>query len=94
MPTNQCFMVIERFRNRDAAAVYRRFRERGRLAPDGLTYVESWVDESLQVCFQVMRTDRRELLDEWMAQWSDLVDFEVYPVVTSAEAAARVLGSA
>ena len=87
-------MVIERFRNRDAAAVYRRFRERGRLAPDGLTYVESWVDESLQVCFQVMRTDRRELLDEWMAQWSDLVDFEVYPVVTSAEAAARVLGSA
>ena len=94
MSTGQYFMVIERFRNGDAAAVYRRFRERGRLAPDGLTYVESWVDESLRICFQVMRTDRRELLDEWMAQWSDLVDFEVYPVVTSAEAAARVLGSA
>jgi hypothetical protein len=87
------FMVIERFRDGDAVPVYRRFRERGRLAPDGLTYVDSWVDESLRVCFQVMRTDRRELLDAWMAQWEDLVEFEVHPVVTSAEAAARVLGA-
>jgi hypothetical protein len=71
--------------------VYRRFRERGRLTPEGLMYVDSWVDASLQICFQVMRTDRRELLDQWMAQWSDLVDFEVYTVVTSAEAAAKVL---
>lgn len=86
-------MVIERFRDGDAVPVYRRFRERGRLAPDGLTYVDSWVDESLRVCFQVMRTDRRELLDAWMAQWEDLVEFEVHPVVTSAEAAARVLGA-
>ena len=93
MTTPTLFMVIERFRGGDALAVYRRFRERGRLTPDGLTYVDSWVDESLRICFQVMRTDRRELLDEWMARWSDLVEFEVYPVITSAEAASRVLGA-
>jgi len=85
------YMVIERFRGGDAVPVYRRFRERGRLAPDGLTYVNSWVDDSLRICFQLMRTDRRELIDEWMSRWSDLVEFEVYPVVTSAEAAARVV---
>ena len=85
------YMVIERFRGGDPRPVYERFRERGRMAPDGLTYVESWVDESLRICFQVMRTDRRELLDAWMGRWSDLVEFEVYPVVTSAEAASRVL---
>lgn len=84
-------MVVERFRNGDAGPVYRRFRERGRLAPDGLTYVDSWVDESLGICFQLMRADRRELLDEWMAAWSDLVEFEVYPVITSADAASRVI---
>ena len=86
-------MVLERFRDGDAEPVYRRFRERGRLTPDGLTYVESWVDDSLRMCFQVMRTDRRELLDEWMTRWSDLVEFEVHPVITSAEAASRVLGA-
>ena len=89
MTTPTLFMVIERFRGGDALAVYRRFRERGRLTSEGLTYVDSWVDESLRICFQVMRTDRRELLDEWMARWSDLVEFEVYPVITSAEAASR-----
>ena len=93
MTTPTLFMVIERFRGGDALAVYRRFRERGRLTSEGLTYVDSWVDESLRICFQVMRTDRRELLDEWMARWSDLVEFEVYPVITSAEAASRVLGA-
>jgi hypothetical protein len=86
------YMVIEHFRDGDPVPVYRRFRERGRMAPEELTYVDSWVDESLRLCFQVMRTDRRELLDQWMEQWSDLVAFEVFPVVTSAEAASRVLG--
>lgn len=89
--TDMLFMVIERFRGGDAEPVYRRFRERGRLTPEGLTYVDSWVDDSLRMCFQLMRTDRRDLLDEWMSQWSDLVEFEVYPVVTSREAASRVL---
>lgn len=84
------YMIIERYRNGDAAAVYRRFRERGRMAPEGLTYVSSWINEPLTVCYQVMETSDRGLLDEWMRNWSDLVDFEVHPVITSQEAAARV----
>jgi len=83
------FMVIERFRHGDAAPVYARFRERGRLAPEGAKYKSSWVDESFQVCFQVMEADSRSLLDEWIANWEDLVDFEVIPVVDSATAQAR-----
>jgi len=86
------FMVIEHFREGDAVPVYARFRERGRLAPEGLTYVNSWVTADLTRCYQVMACDDRALLDEWLARWSDLVDFEVVPVVTSAEAAARVNG--
>jgi hypothetical protein len=85
-------MVIEHFRNGDPAPVYRRFRERGRLAPEGLTYVNSWVDVNLRRCYQVMETEDRRLLDQWLANWSDIVDFEVHPVITSADAAARVAG--
>ena len=84
------YMVVEHFKNRDAVPVYRRFRDRGRLAPEGLTYVSSWVDEQLERCYQLMETDQRELLDEWISNWNDLVDFEVYPVITSQEAAARL----
>ncbi len=87
-------MVIERFRNDDPAPVYARFRERGRLAPDGLRYVKSWVTDDLAQCYQVMECDDRALLDEWMAAWSDLVAFEVIPVMTSPEAAARVPATA
>ena len=80
------FMIVEIFKDGDPAPVYRRFRERGRLAPDGLRYVSSWVDERLERCFQLMETSEPQLLDEWMANWRDLVDFEVYPVMSSAEA--------
>lgn len=84
------YMVVERFKNGDAVPVYRRFRERGRLAPDGLTYVNSWVSSDLRVCYQVMDAPDRGMLEAWIAAWSDLVDFEVVPVMTSPEAAARV----
>ena len=84
------YMVIERFRNGDAAPVYRRFRERGRMAPEGLAYISSWVNEELSICYQVMETSDRSLLDEWMCNWSDLVEFEIHPVMTSQEAAQRV----
>ena len=83
------FMILERFRDGDPAPVYRRFRERGRLAPEGLTYVSSWVTEDLTLCYQVMECTDRRLLDQWMANWSDLVEFTVVPVLTSAEAAER-----
>jgi hypothetical protein len=84
------YMVIEHFRNRDPLPVYRRFRDRGRLAPDGLKYVASWVTLELDRCYQVMECDDRQLLDQWLAHWRDIVDFDVVPVITSAEAAQRV----
>ena len=80
------FMIVETFKDRDPLPVYRRFRERGRLAPDGLHYLSSWVDDRLERCFQLMETSERRLLDEWMAKWRDLVELEVYLVMTSAEA--------
>ena len=79
------FMVIERFKNRDAKAVYRRFRDQGRMAPDGLTYVESWVEANFDRCFQLMECDDARLLQRWVAFWSDLIEFEIVPVVPSAE---------
>ena len=84
------YLVIEHFRDGDAGPVYERFRARGRLAPDGLSYVTSWVTDDLTRCYQVMACDDPVLLERWMAAWSDLVDFEVHPVISSAEAAARV----
>jgi hypothetical protein len=84
------YMVIEHFRDGDAAPVYARLRERGRLVPEGLTHVTSWVAQDLRRCFQVMETGDPALLEAWMAQWRDLVDFEVHRVVSSEEAAARV----
>jgi len=84
------YMVIEHFRNGDAVPVYRRFRERGRMAPEGLAYISSWVNEALSTCYQVMETPERSLLEEWMRNWADLVEFEVHPVITSQEAAQRV----
>ena len=85
------YMIIERFRGGDPVPVYRRFRERGRLAPDGLRYVASWVTADLRQCFQVMECEDPRLLEEWTSGWSDLVEFEILPVVTSAEAADAVL---
>jgi hypothetical protein len=83
-------MVVETFR-RGAAPVYQRAADQGRMLPDGLVYLDSWVDERLDRCFQLMKTDDRRLFDEWTARWSDLAEFEVVPVLTSAEAAERVL---
>lgn len=81
------FMVIERFRNRDAKAVYQRFKERGRMLPDGLKYVESWTEATFDRCFQLMECEDPRLLQQWVSRWQDLVEFEIVPVVTSKEAA-------
>lgn len=84
------FMVVEHFRGGDARPVYARFRAQGRLAPEGLRYVNSWVTDDLTTCYQVMECEDRALLDQWIDAWSDLVEFEVHSVITSAEASARV----
>ena len=84
------YLIIEIFKNQDPVPVYRRFRDRGRLAPEGVRYVSSWVNEDLERCFQLMEADTRQLLDEWLANWNDIVEFEVYAVISSNEAAERI----
>ena len=84
------YMIIESFKNGDPVPVYRRFRDHGRLAPEALKYVSSWVTSDMTKCYQLMECEDRRLLEQWIAQWYDLVDFEVVPVITSAEAAERV----
>jgi hypothetical protein len=87
------YMIIERFRDGNALPVYRRFRERGRLAPEGLRYVNSWVTDDLRRCYQLMECDSRALLDEWIANWQDIVDFEIESVMTSADALTAITPS-
>jgi hypothetical protein len=84
-------MVIETFPD-TAPVIYARAGDQGRMLPDGLEYVDSWVDESLGRCFQLMETDDPSLFDRWIERWADLGSFEVVPVISSAEAAARVAG--
>jgi 2-hydroxy-3-keto-5-methylthiopentenyl-1-phosphate phosphatase len=78
-------MVIERFKNQDAKAIYRRLRDQGRSIPDGLRYVNSWIEASFDRCFQLMECDDARLLQQWVASWSDLIEFEIVPVVPSAD---------
>ena len=77
------FMVIERFRDRDPKPVYRRLRDSGRHMPVGLEYIDSWVEPNFERCFQLMETDDARLLQKWVASWSDLMEFEILPVVHS-----------
>lgn len=84
------YMVVETFRKGDAVPVYRRFRDRGRLMPNGVEYRGSWVSDDLRRCFQVVECMDRSLLDEWVANWQDVIEFEVVPVMTSADAAAAL----
>ena len=84
------FMVIERFRGQDALSVYRRVRERGRLIPEGVEFVDSWVSADLGRCFQLMRCEDVALLQRWIAGWTDLVEFEVVPVTPGTETSASL----
>jgi hypothetical protein len=84
------YMIIESFRNRDPVPVYRRFRDQGRLAPEALKYISSWVTTDMSRCYQLMECEDRRLLDEWIPRWSDLTDIEVIPVITSAQAVERI----
>jgi Protein of unknown function (DUF3303) len=85
------FMVIERFKNRDAKAVYTRFKEKGRMLPDGLKYRGSWVEDNFDRCFQLMECDDPHLFQQWLVHWQDLGEFEIVHVVPSTEAAKAML---
>jgi len=84
------FMVVERFKPGKAPDIYRRFREHGRMAPDDVKYIASWVDLKFERCFQVMESENESRLRVWTERWDDLTDFEIIPVQTSAEAAAVI----
>ena len=86
------FMVIEKFRNQDAKSIYRQFREKGRMMPEGLGFVGSWVSADLGRCFQIMESGDVTLLQRWAAEWSHLVEFEIVPVVAGKETAAALEG--
>lgn len=90
MTVTTLYMLIERFKSGDAVSVYRRFRDRGRMQPEGLVYVSSWIDEQRWICYQLMETSDPRKLEQWMAQWRDLIDFEAYPVISSREAFEKV----
>jgi hypothetical protein len=89
------YLLVEHFRNGDPVPVYRRFRTQGRLMPEGLKFVSSWITEDLTRCYQVMESADRGALDEWMSHWADLVDFEVHTVISSRQVQERLgpLGS-
>jgi hypothetical protein len=81
------YMVVERFKEGAGPEIYKRFREKGRMMPDGLEYVSSWINVGLTVCYQLMRTEDASLFPLWTENWKDLMDFEIVPVRTSAEVA-------
>ena len=79
------FMVIERFKHGDAQAIGKRFKQSGRMLPEGVAYHSSWVDLTGTRCFQIMEAPQLESLNPWIERWQDLVDFEIVPVLTSAD---------
>ncbi len=81
------YMVIERFKSGAVPAIYRRLQEKGRMMPDGLEYVSSWIDHDFKICYQLMESEDISLFDRWIEEWEDLMQFEIVPVRTSAETA-------
>jgi Protein of unknown function (DUF3303) len=81
------FIIIEHYKNRDAKAVYKRFQEKGRMMPEGMKYLGSWVEPNFDRCFQVIESSEESLIQKWTRNWKDLIEFEILPVLSSAEAA-------
>ena len=84
------FMIIERFHSGKVKDLYKRFDEKGRMLPGGVNYINSWINEEVTVCYQVMESDSKEKIHEWIAKWNDLIDFDIIPVITSAEAREKI----
>jgi Protein of unknown function (DUF3303) len=88
------FMIVERFKGRDPKPIYRRLAEAGRQMPEGLQYLDSWIEPNFDRCFQLMETSDLRLLQTWILAWSDLMEFEIVPVVSSKDARACVESAA
>jgi hypothetical protein len=86
------YIIIERFHPGKIKSLYQRFDEKGRMMPEGVTYINSWINEAVTVCYQLMEAPSESLLHEWIANWKDLADFEIVPVISSADAKKKVLG--
>lgn len=87
------YMVVERFRSEKVKELYARLDEQGRLLPGGVEYIDSWIDEKVEVCYQLMESESLECIHQWIERWQDLADFEVVPIITSDEARRKVLSS-
>lgn len=87
------YMIIEKFYPGKVKEIYKRFAEKGRMMPEGVNYINSWINEDLSICYQVMESDSEEKLKEWISHWDDLAGFEIIPVITSAEAKQKVLSA-
>ena len=87
------YMIIEKFHPGKVKTLYNRFDEKGRMLPEGVSYINSWINEEVTLCYQVMESDSEEKIHEWIAHWDDIVDFEVIPVITSAQAKAKVFAN-
>ena len=85
-------MIIEKFHPDKIRELYKRFDEKGRMLPDGVVYINSWIDENVATCYQVMESDSSEKINTWVARWNDLADFEIIPVINSAQAKEKILG--
>jgi len=87
------YMIIERFHTGKVKALYKRFDEKGRMLPEGISYINSWINEQVSTCYQLMESDSVDKIHQWIGHWSDLADFEVIPVISSAAAKAKVLAT-
>ena len=84
------YMIIETFHPDKVKQLYKRFEEKGRQLPEGVHYINSWINEDVTICYQVMESDTEEKIYEWIQHWIDLADFKVIPVITSAQAKEKV----
>jgi hypothetical protein len=86
-------MIIEKFHPGKVKNLYQRFEEKGRLMPEGVNYINSWIDTKINTCYQVMESDSEGKIHEWISNWNDLADFEIIPVITSAQAKEKVFSN-
>lgn len=84
------YMIIEKFYPEKIKSLYQRFAEEGRLLPEGVEFIDSWINEDVTLCFQLMKSESREKLEEWISNWEGYAEFEIIPVISSETAKQKV----